>query len=133
MTEKTFISNEVHKCFKAKSYNPDRTIMKGITEKINCSLPWSQFKVEGMKDCKTENDFERYLDTIVKLQRKIKEVPKKCTFKTWTPLPYSESSIDGKNTLIVIELTIIDSKVWNIASMIIKVTICRCLKTSFGK
>ena len=58
MTEKTFISNEVHKCFKAKSYNPDRTIMKGITEKINCSLPWSQFKVEGMKDCKTENDFE---------------------------------------------------------------------------
>ena len=133
MTEKTFISNEVHKCFKAKSYNPDRTIMKGITEKINCSLPWSQFKVEGMKDCKTENDFERYLDTIVKLQRKIKEVPKKCTFKTWTPLPYSESSIDGQNTVIVIELIIIDSKVWNMAPMIIKVTICRCLKTSFGK
>ena len=113
MTEKTVISNEVHKCFKDKSYNPDRTIVKGITEKINCSLPWSQFKVEGMKDCKTENDFERYLDTIVKLQRKIKEVPKKCTFKTWTPLPYSESSIDGQNTVIVIELIIIDSKVWN--------------------
>ena len=128
MTEKTCISKEIAKCVKDKSYNPDRAIMKQITEQINCSLPWSQFKLEGMEDCKSENDFEFYLSTIVKLQSKIKKVPKKCTFKTWTPLPYSKSSTDGKDTLIVIELSIIDSKVWNTAPKIripkiIKVTL----------
>ena len=80
-----------------------------------------------MKDCKSENDFEHYLDTFVKLQSKIKNVPKKCRYKTWTPLPYSESSIDGKNTLIVIELIIIDSKVRIMTHKSIKETFFSCL------
>ena len=124
MTEKTHISKEIAKCVINKSYNPDRVIMKLITKQINCSIPWSNFKLEGMKDCKSENDFELYLDTIVKLQSKIKKVPKKCMFKTWTPLPYSEGSTDGnKETKTVIELLIVDSKVWSMAPKIIKVTL----------
>ena len=122
MTEKTHISKEIAKCVINKSYNPDRVIMKLITKQINCSIPWSNFKLEGMKDCKSENDFELYLDTIVNLQSKLKKVPKKCKFKTWTPLPYSEGSTDGnKKTKIVIELFIVDSKVWSMAPKIIKI------------
>ncbi len=123
LTEKTRISKDEEMCIDDKSYNPDRAIMKLITERINCSLPWSEFKLERMTDCKTENDFEHYLDTIMKLQPQIKKIPKKCTFKTWTPLPYSESSTDGKKTLIVIEFNIIGSEVRNMAPIIIKVTL----------
>ena len=65
-----------------------------------------------MKDCRTENDYERYLDTIVKLQPQIKKIPTKCKYKTWIPLPYSESSVDGLKTTVVVELSLIDSKVW---------------------
>ena len=101
--------------------------MEVITKRMNCSLPWSQFKLEGMKDCKSENDFEHYLDTIVKFQSKIKKVTKKCRYKTWTPLPYSESSINGKNMLIVIELTIIDSKVRIMTHKSIKETFFSCI------
>lgn len=112
LTEKTCISKDVAKCIKDERYNPDRETTNLIAEKINCSLPWSQFKREGMKDCRTENDYERYLDTIVKLQSKIKKIPTKCKYKTWIPYPYSESSVDGLKTTVVVELSLIDSKVW---------------------
>ena len=85
--------------------------MKAFAKRINCSLPWSRYKFEGMEDCQTENDFERYLHTIVKLKPIIKTVPKKCTFKTWTPFPYTESSTDSEKTTVVVELTMLDSKV----------------------
>ena len=114
MTEKTSISKEEEKCMKGKGFSPDWVIMKLLTEKINCSLPWSTYKVEGMNDCKTEIEFERYLATILKLQRKIEKIPKKCTYKTWTPFPYSESSTDSKDPWVVIELVMINSKVRNI-------------------
>ena len=50
---------------------------------------------------------------IVKLKPVIENLPKKCIFKTWTPLPYSESSTDGDKTTVVVELAMIDSKVQN--------------------
>ena len=112
-TEKTKISKEGEKCKKIGSYNPDRKIMKAIARYINCSLPWSIYKFNGMKECQTESDFERYLHEIVKLKPLIEMMPKKCTFKTWTPMPYSESSTDGDKTTVVVELTLIDSKVKN--------------------
>ena len=114
MTEKTSMSKEEDKCMKDEGFSPDWVIMKLITEEINCSLPWSKVKVEGLKDCNTEIEFERYLTTLVKLQRKIEKIPKKCTFKTWTPLPYSDSSRDVNDTLVIIDLVMINSKVWNI-------------------
>ena len=116
MTEQTSISKEQEKCMKAEGFSQDSMIMKLLTEEINCSLPWSKVRVEGMKDCKTENEFERYLTTLIKLQRKIEKIPKKCTFKTWTPLPYSESSRDVNDTMVIIDLVMINSKVWNIAA-----------------
>ena len=111
-TEKTIISKAENKCRNLESYSPDRKIMQAIGRKINCSLPWSKYKSRGRKDCQTENDFERYLHTIVELKPLIEWVPKKCTFNTWTPLPYSESARDGDKTTVVVELTMIDSKVY---------------------
>ena len=110
-TEKTIISKQGEKCKKVQ--NPDRKIMRAIARRINCSLPWSEYKFNGMRECQTENDFESYLHTIPTLKPVIEAIPKKCTFKTWTPLPYSESSTDGDKTTVVVELTIIDSKVLN--------------------
>ena len=114
MTEKTSMSRKGDKCMKDEGFSPDWVIMKRLTEEINCSLPWSKVKVEGLKDCNTEIEFERYLTTLVKLQRKIEKIPKKCTFKVWTPLPYSESSKDDTDTMVIIDLLMINSKVWNI-------------------
>ena len=114
MTEKTSISKEEEKCMKGKGFSPDSMTMKLLTEEINCTLPWSKLKFEGLKDCKTEIEFERYLTTIVRRQRKIEKIPKKCTFKVWTPLPYSESSKDVTDTMVIIDLLMINSKVWNI-------------------
>ena len=111
LTVKSYISKQEEKCRKYERYNPDGKIMKAIARYINCSLPWSIYKFNGMKECQTESDFERYLHEIVKLKPVIKALPKKCTFKTWTPLPYSESSIDSEKTTVVVELTMIDSKV----------------------
>ena len=111
MTEKTSISKEEEKCMEDKGFSPDSMIMQLLTKEINCSLPWSKVKVKGLKDCNTEIEFERYLTTLVKLQRKIARIPKKCTFKIWTPLPYSENSRDGNDTLVIIDLVVIKSKV----------------------
>ena len=113
-TEKTIMSKQGEKCRKDEKYNPDGKLMKSIARYINCSLPWSKNKFnqfKGMKECQTEKEFERYLHEIVKLKPIIENMPKKCTFKTWTPLPYSESSTDGDKTTVVVELTMIDSKV----------------------
>ena len=116
LTEKTRISKQEEKCRRTENYNPDRKIMKSLARYINCSLPWSIYKFNGVRECQTENDFERYLHEIVKLKPVIENLPKKCIFKTWTPLPYSESSTDGDKTTVVVELTMIASKVKNMAA-----------------
>ena len=115
-TEKTAIFNKEEKWVKCRRngiYNPDRKMMLATARRINCSLPWSKHKFNGIKNCRTENDFERYLHTIPTLKHVIEAIPKKCTFKTWTPMPYSESSTDGDKTTVVVELAMIDSKVQN--------------------
>ena len=112
MTEKSYISKEDEKCINDESYNPDKAIMELISNQINCTLPWSKFKPAGMQECITENDFDRYLKMIFKRQDDIKQVLPKCKFKTWTPMTYSESSVDGLKTTVVVELSLIDSKVW---------------------
>ena len=85
--------------------------MKLISKQINCTLPWSKIKFEGMKECKSENDFDNYLKMISQRQRDIKQVPPKCKFKTWTPIPYNKGSTIGEPTSVDFWLTVLASKV----------------------
>ena len=94
-----------------ENYNPDKEIMKLISNQIKCTLPWSEIKIEGMKQCKSENDFDNYLKMIFEQQQDMKQVPPKCKFKIWTPMPYSEVSTADEKSSIVIMLTVLASKV----------------------
>ena len=94
-----------------ENYNPDNEIMKLISRQINCTLPWNEVKIEGMKECKSKNEFANYLKMIFKQQEDIRQVPPKCRFKTWTPMPYSEVSTADEKSSIVIMLSVISSKV----------------------
>ena len=111
LTDKSLISKGGEECIMDENYNPDKEIMKLISEQINCTLPWIEIKFEGMKECKSENDFDNYLKMISKRQRDIKQVPPKCRFKTWTPMPYREESTAGEPSSVDIRLTILPSKV----------------------
>ena len=111
LTEKSHISKEKAKCIMDDNYNPDKEIMKLISRQIKCTLPWNEIEIEGMKECKSKNDFDNYLKMIFKQQEDIRHVPPKCRFKTWTPMPYSEGSTADEKSSIVIMLSIISSKV----------------------
>ena len=113
LTEKSFISKPGARCIDRAGYNPDKEIMKLITKKINCSLPWSKLETEGFNECKSEDDFERYLLAIVDSQSEIRQVPKKCKYKTWTPLKNSDRSSESEKSEVIFELALIDSKVRN--------------------
>ena len=111
LTEKSLISKEGRECITDENYNPDKEIMKLISKQINCTLPWIEIKFKGMKECKSENDFDNYLKMISERQRDIKQVPSKCKFKTWTPIPYNKGSTIGEPTSVDFWLTILASKV----------------------
>ena len=111
LTDKSLISKEGEECITDENYNPDKEIMKLISKQINCTLPWIEIKFEGMKECKSENDFDNYLKMIFKRQQDIKQVPPKCKFKAWTPMPYREESTAGEPSSVDIRLTILPSKV----------------------
>ena len=110
LTDKSLISKEGEECITDVNYNPDKEIMKLISNQIKCTLPWSEIKIEGMKQCKSENDFDNYLKMIFERQQDMK-LPPKCKFKTWTPIPYSEVSTSGKKSSIAVLLTVLASKV----------------------
>ena len=111
LTDKSLISKEGRECITDENYNPDKEIMKLISKQINCTLPWSKIKFEGMKECKSENDFDNYLKMISERQHDIKQIRPKCKFKTWTPMPYREESTAGEPSSVDIRLTILPSKV----------------------
>ena len=111
LTDKSLISKEGRECITDENYNPDKEIMKLISKQINCTLPWSKIKFEGMKECKSENDFDNYLKMISERQHDIKQIRPKCKFKTWTPMPYREESIDGEPSSVDFWLNIYASKV----------------------
>ena len=110
LTEKSYISSEGKGCDDGENYNPDSAIMELITKEINCSLPWSNHKFEGIKECKTEDDFRGYLKTICNQQRQIKQVPKKCRHKKWEPSQYEKSTESGESK-VTVDLLLVDSKV----------------------
>ena len=111
LTEKSHISKEEEKCIIDENYNPDKEIIKLILNQIKCTLPWSEIKIEGMKQCKSKNDFDNYLKMIFERQQDMKQVPPKCKFKTWKPIPYSVVSTSGKKSSIAVMLTVLASKV----------------------
>ena len=94
LTEKHFLSN----CTTRKGFNPDEEMEKRISEYINCSPPWSSYKVQDLKDCKTETDFNNYLVALDHLQKEFKRIGKKCNYKTWKLFPISEQTLDGNGT-----------------------------------
>ena len=94
LTEKLFISN----CTNKEGFNPDEEVEKMISEHINCSLPWSSHKVQELGECKTENDFSNYFIALDDLQKELKRVGKKCSYKTWKLFPIQEERIDGNGT-----------------------------------
>ena len=111
LTEKSHISKEKAKCIMDDNYNPDKEIKKLISRQIKCTLPWNEIEIEGMKECKSKNDFDNYLKMIFKQQEDIKQVPPKCQFKTWTPMPYTEDVIAAEISSVHIWLSVIASKV----------------------
>ena len=80
--------NRDQNCVEDVDYSPDDEIMQMIVGKINCSLPWSPIK--GMKTCDTEDEFEQYLNLIFDHQADFSAIRKKCKFKNWKAVPYSE-------------------------------------------
>ena len=76
LTEKEVISSPNAKCNDDKEYNPDREMTALITKKIQCNLPWSNFQMDQLDDCKTEEEFENYLKKIVDEQKAIDRIPK---------------------------------------------------------
>ena len=52
---------------------------KLISQKINCSLPWSSFKIQGLKECNTETDFDNYLIALDDLQDAFKKLARSAT------------------------------------------------------
>ena len=112
LTESRYISKEEERCVERVGYHPDKEIMKLISSKINCTLPWTEYSFEGQDDvCKTEDDFERYIKTIVKSQSDFYQVPPKCRVKTWTPIRYLERSTESEESSITIYLSMMASKV----------------------
>ena len=94
MTEKSYFSN----CTNQEGFNPDEEMTKLISEHINCSLPWSSFKIEGLNECKVESDFDHYLKALEDLQDAFKEIVMKCKYKSWQLFPIIEIPIDGNGT-----------------------------------
>ena len=82
-TKKEFISTH-YKCNSNPNYNPNEEILKAITLKCQCYLPWSKFQIGGYKTCSTPEDFRNYLNAMETLQEHIETFPKKCKFNTWT-------------------------------------------------
>ena len=94
ITEKSYFSH----CENKKGFNPDEEMVKIVSKHINCSLPWSLFRVSTLDDCRSESDFENYLNALDDLQNEIKNVEKKCDYKEWTLHPLLDQVTDGNGT-----------------------------------
>ena len=70
-----------------------------VIDKIECNLPWSNFKVEKFPMCKTMNDFEKYFEALSALQKQFSAVPKKCAYTVWNPTHYDDDASENKTEL----------------------------------
>ena len=84
-----------------------------ITEKIGCKLPWSRIQVGSMRNCSSESDYDKYLDTIFTHQIEILNIPKKCSFDSWIMSHVEDYSEESNKTSIVLDLLSTEGEVRN--------------------
>ena len=95
LTENSLISN----CTVKDDYDVDEELMALISEHINCSLPWSPFKVKDLQECNDENEFRNYLKALDHLQKQLKNIETKCVYKSWKTFPITENPRQGNTSL----------------------------------
>ena len=98
------------KCMPNDEYNPDNEMVKVISNKAGCNLPWSKIKIQSLEDCKLESDFNKYLDGILKYQKDIIEIPRKCKFNIWTLSQFEDLSGEG-NASVVFDMMVTEGQV----------------------
>ena len=84
-----------------------------ITRKIKCNLPWSSVRIIQFEDCKTEEDYENYLKSIIEEQDAIEEIPVKCRYKIWSMTHYADESREGNITSVRADLFFTKGQVCN--------------------
>ena len=109
MTEHEDISKPGDECTKTDN-KPDDEMMKLLLERIECNLPWNQFKLETLKDCAMESEFQKYFDAIIELHDTFLKIPPKCHHRTWTYSQFMENLIES-NTSVAIDFAAYDGKV----------------------
>ena len=75
-----------------------------ITRKMKCNLPWSSLRMIQFEDCKTEEEFESYLNGIIEEQDAIERIPIKCRHKIWSFTDWGEGSRDLGSTSVTVDL-----------------------------
>ena len=82
-----------------------------ITRKIKCNLPWSSVSMVQFEDCKTEEDYENYLKTIIEEQDAIENIPMKCRYKIWRMTHWSDKSWDANITSVYADIILTKGQV----------------------
>ena len=71
---------EIAKCNPSEDYIPDKDIEEIVIRQVGCNLPWSHLKLDGLKTCTSEVDFDNYFTELEKSQEKIMTKSKKCKY-----------------------------------------------------
>ena len=53
------------------------------------------------EDCKTEEEFERYLQEVIEEQDAIERIPMKCRYKVWSMTHWAEGIRNGSTSVTV--------------------------------
>ena len=118
LTEKEVISSTNAKCIDDENYKPDDEMTALITRKVKCNLPWSNLKMNQFEDCETEEEFENYLNGIIKEQDAIERIPIKCQYKIWSLTHWGERSRDLESASSVasvnVDLLFTKGQVWTL-------------------
>ena len=92
---------EAENCNPEETYDPDFELDKLLADKIGCLLPWSHFKINGIRTCQQETDFEKYFESYHSIQEDIQKIPKKCNVPRWILTHYDGDTVDGNNELVL--------------------------------
>ena len=90
---------EIAKCNPSEDYIPDKDIEEIVIRQVGCNLPWSHLKLDGLKTCTSEVDFDNYFAELEKSQEKIMTKSKKCKYIAWHALHYDDETFEGNNEL----------------------------------
>ena len=62
------------------------------------------------EECKTEEDYENYLKSIIEAQDAIEKIPVKCRYKIWSMTHWKDGSWNG-NTSVIAKLILTKGQV----------------------